>query len=902
MDDVREPRSPDVEISTHDLTRDPQGDGMYRQLFDSSLDGILLIGPNGTIFDANPTACVLLAMSKEEICAAGRQGVTVPGSELEGSVGQLWQAGRVSAETTCRRNGGDTFPAEFTSFVLPTADGSFLAFLVFRDISERKKAEEALRESEVRLVRAQAVAHVGSWEFDLAAGTIWTSEEAFRINGIARPSSAVDRDYLMTFTVPEDRPRLVSALQDLIAAGTPYDLEFRIARSSDGAERILHSTADVIRDEEGVPVKVVGVLQDVTELRRAEERLRLTQYAVDHARDSIVWTDSQGRVIWFNDANCRSLGYTREELTERSIFLVDTRLDKDRWDRLWSRLKNEGGFTFETELQRKNGETFPVEVSLNYLNYGGREFNCSFVRDISERRQMEERATWLSRILDESLDEVYLSDAETFRFVQVNKGAQRNLGYTMDELVRMTPVDLAPPLAPVSLEEMVAPLRSGAEQQIVFTGEQQRKDGSVYPVEVHLQLNEQGPRPMFMAICLDITARKAAEEALNGSEERLRQSQKMEAIGQLAGGIAHDFNNLLTAILGYTEILLAGPCGENSACQPDLEQIKRAAERAGALTRQILAFSRRQALRPRVVRLNEILEGMEPLLRRSLGEDIELVCDLQPGLGLVELDAHQFEQVLMNLAVNARDAMPTGGRLTFATADVEVDKAFTRAHPEFTPGNYVTVSATDTGVGMDAETMSRIYEPFFTTKEPGKGTGLGLSTAYGIVRQSGGSITVESDIGRGSTFTVYLPRVSPNPPSPEETPSASSSTRRGETVMVVEDEPAVRSLVARVLSNVGHTVIEAGSGAEAFGILQALERPPDLLLTDLVLPGGMRGHELADMMRSSASGLPVVFMSGYSQDTVVNGGRIEEGVGFLQKPFTAEKLAQTVREALDKSH
>jgi PAS domain S-box-containing protein len=701
------------------------------------------------------------------------------------------------------------------------------------------------------------------------------------------------------FTAPEDRLPLDAALDDLIAGKAPFEVEHRIVRPGDGCVRIIRSLAEVVLDEAGVPVKVVGTLQDITDLRQVEERLRLIEYSIDHATDSLLWTDAKGRVVWFNEPTCATFGYTREELLGLTLFDLDPQLSEDTWDRVWRRMKSEGGFTFEVVQRKKNGDTFPVEISVNYVAYEGREFNCAVARDISERKRMEERATWLSRILDDSHDEVYVFDAETLRFVQVNKGAQRNLGYTMTELAEMTPLDLKPASTADAFDELVAPLRGGAEEQVIFFTEHRRKDGSVYPVEAHLQLAELERRPVFVAIILDITARRAAEEALASSEERLRQSQKMEAIGQLAGGIAHDFNNLLTAILGYTDILLASSTGDNGTLRDDLEEIRHAAERAGTLTRQILAFSRRQPLRPQVVSLNEVLTGMEALLQRSLGEDIELEWRLEPDLGPVEVDRHHFEQVFLNLAVNARDAMPVGGRLGFVTANLEIDDAFISTHPEFTPGRYVTVSVTDTGVGMDETTLAHAFEPFFTTKEAGKGTGLGLSTVYGIVRQSGGHITLESSLGEGSTFTVYLPRVSSAPLARSEPSGATHVASGGETVLVVEDEPALRSLVARVLGGLGHKVIVAASGAEALEILQQLERPPDLLLTDVVLPGGMQGNELADMLRPSLPGLPVLFMSGYPRDTIMRGGRIDEGLSFLQKPFTPAKLAEAVRETLD---
>jgi two-component system cell cycle sensor histidine kinase/response regulator CckA len=399
-----------------------------------------------------------------------------------------------------------------------------------------------------------------------------------------------------------------------------------------------------------------------------------------------------------------------------------------------------------------------------------------------------------------------------------------------------------------------------------------------------------------IAIALE---RKRAEENLRASDEQLRQSQKMEAIGQLAGGIAHDFNNLLTAIIGYSDLLLSRQELGDSTAYRDITEIRRAAERAGALTGQILAFSRRQTLQPTVVSLNDVLADMEPLLRHALGEDIELASDLHPALYHTEVDVHQFEQVLMNLVINARDAMTSGGRLTIATANTVLDEEYCRIHPWAVPGSYVMLSVSDTGVGMDEATLARMFEPFFTTKEKGKGTGLGLSTVYGIVKQSGGSISVESQPGSGSTFTIYLPptKASMQPESPP-TPGAASN-RGNETILVVEDEAALRSLISRALGSLGYTTHVVGTADEALSQLKDAGRPLDLMLTDMVLPGVLQGHDLAAQAKVLRPDMPVVYMSGYASDSILPGGRIDPGINYLEKPFGPADLGRRLREVLD---
>lgn len=388
----------------------------------------------------------------------------------------------------------------------------------------------------------------------------------------------------------------------------------------------------------------------------------------------------------------------------------------------------------------------------------------------------------------------------------------------------------------------------------------------------------------------DVTDRKRLEE-------EARQSQKIEAVGRLAGGIAHDFNNLLTVILGYTQLLLRrlAPADE---MRPDVEVIDHAADRAAALTRQLLAFSRKQILAPAVLDLNGIVSGLTKMIRRIIGEDVDLVTVLAPDLGAVKADPGQVEQIIMNLVVNARDAMPQGGRLTIETANASLDGSFVHAHAGAAAGSYVMLAISDTGAGMDAETRSRIFEPFFTTKEVGKGTGLGLSMVYGVVKQSEGYIDVESAPGRGATFRIYLPRVEETAESAPAAGLPAAARAGGETILLAEDDPTVREFSARVLRGLGYTVLDAADGKEAVLILSRYAGKIHLLLTDVVMPG-MSGGDLAARAASIRPGTKVLFMSGYTDDTVVRHGVLESEIAFLTKPFAPEELARKVREVLE---
>jgi two-component system cell cycle sensor histidine kinase/response regulator CckA len=416
------------------------------------------------------------------------------------------------------------------------------------------------------------------------------------------------------------------------------------------------------------------------------------------------------------------------------------------------------------------------------------------------------------------------------------------------------------------------------------------RDGTHIQMEVASRLIFEDGKPVGTeAICRDITERKELEE-------RLRQAQRLEAIGRLAGGVAHDFNNLLTVISGYTETLLEG---RDRASEPELDQIAAAAERAAILTRQLLGFSRRQVLLPRVLQLNDVVDGLTPMLSRLLGEDVELVAKLTPSLDPVLADPNQLEQVLVNLAVNARDAMPNGGLLTIHTENVELDEEYVAQHTDAVVGPHVMLSVSDTGVGMDAETLSHVFEPFFTTKPLGIGTGLGLATAYGIVKQSGGSMWAHSEPGQGATFKALLPRA--HAAENEETAPALkpvAAASGSETILLAEDEEALRRLSARILEQRGYTVIAAETATEAVRIAERNGRTIDLLLTDVVMPE-LSGAALAERVSELLPDIRVLFMSGYADDVVTRNGSLTEGSGFLEKPFSANELATKVRETLD---
>jgi PAS domain S-box-containing protein len=529
--------------------------------------------------------------------------------------------------------------------------------------------------------------------------------------------------------------------------------------------------------------------------------------------------------------------------------------------------------------------------------------NMNLQAEVGDRKlaqsELATQRSFLRQVIDLNPSFIFTKDKEG-RFTLVNQALADAFGTSVEELLGKTDADLTSNQAELehfrsddleiihSLQEKFIP-----EETITDASGRQRWLETVKrPI-----LSQDGSASQILVIATDITARKHAEEALLYSEDQLRQALKMEAVGKLAGGIAHDFNNLLTAITGHSELCLRKMTAENPLYHR-IEQIKKAGDRAGALTRQLLAFSRKQILQPEVLDLNHIVVEMNKMLQRLIGEDVDLLLGLEADLGKVKADPNQVEQVLLNLAVNARDAMPTGGKLTIETSNVYLGDDFVGGHLSVSPGQYVLLAVSDTGCGMDAETQGRIFEPFFTTKEVGKGTGLGLATVYGIVKQSGGSIWVYSELGRGTTFKVYLPAVE-GPVTKVAIDVPEQELIEGiETVLLVEDEEVVRDMVSEMLRESGYKVLEANNGREALTLGQKYDGEIHLMLTDVVMPE-MSGRELAEQLTPLRREMKVLYMSGYTDDAIVHHGVLDEGTAFIGKPFSPHSLARKVREILD---
>jgi PAS domain S-box-containing protein len=493
------------------------------------------------------------------------------------------------------------------------------------------------------------------------------------------------------------------------------------------------------------------------------------------------------------------------------------------------------------------------------------------------------------KLFESNPQPMWVFDSKTLRILEVNEAAVHHYGYTRDEFLAMTIKELRPA---EDVELLIENLASHVNDYVASeTWRHKKKDGTLIHVELSAHALEFAEHSARLVMAVDVTERYTLEA-------QLRQSQKMEAVGMLAGGIAHDFNNLLTAINGYAELALRTLNDDNPLAR-HLREIKRAGGRAAGLTRQLLAFSRKQVMRPKVIDINTVIQNLEPMLRRVISEDIELEADLGPDLGSVRADPGQLEQVIINLVINARDAMPAGGKVGIETANVLFDEEYVRTHLAVKHGPHIKLAISDTGVGMDAATRERVFEPFFTTKEAGKGTGLGLSTVYGIIKQSGGFIWVYSEPGHGTTFKIYLPRVDESSPEADLGDSGERKINGTETILLAEDDDAVRGLARELLEARGYHVLEAENGSAALLHIENHVGAIDMLLTDVIMPE-ISGSELAERALKIRPELKVLYMSGYTDKSVVHRGVIEPDVNFIQKPFSSNDLTSKVREVLDK--
>jgi two-component system, cell cycle sensor histidine kinase and response regulator CckA len=605
-----------------------------------------------------------------------------------------------------------------------------------------------------------------------------------------------------------------------------------------------------------------------------------------------ITTAKDGRIIDVNEASASLGGYAREELVGHVSAEIGLFADAKQREMMVRKLQEDGKIhNLEMKVRTKSGELRTVLLSADPILVKEEPCVLGIAIDITEHKQADEslRQTldWQTALFEGSRDGILISDKDA-RIVAANAAACKLTGYSKQELLGMQASDLQTnadlPMLAVLHNQILAGEDIQGETIIAA------KNGRNVDVEFGHQRVLISGVPYVHTIARDVSSRKLLEA-------QLLQAQKMEAIGALAGGVAHDFNNLLSVIKGYTELLLDG-FDPSDPRRQDLEQIEKAAQRAVSLTSQLLAFSRKQILQPEILDLGIAITDMSTMLRRLIGEDIELITLAQPGLGLINADPGQIQQIVMNLTVNARDAMPQGGKLIIEAANADLDERSIRTRPMMEKGSYVLLAISDNGIGMDTATRSRIFEPFFTTKGKGKGTGLGLSTVYGIVKQSNGFIWIYSEPEKGTTFKIYFPRVRGEVNQAAGAGKLKHEDEGSETVLLVEDEKSVRALAGRILRDRGYNVLQAGDGIEALQVARDFNGDIDLVLTDVVMPG-ISGRTLVARLESVQPGIKSLFISGYTDTAIVNHGILDSKVAFLQKPFTVQSLARKVREVIN---
>jgi two-component system cell cycle sensor histidine kinase/response regulator CckA len=771
--------------------------------------------------------------------------------------------------------------------------------------AERKQAEEALRESETKFRDLYDNAPLGYHEYDAEGRITNVNRTDLEMLGYTREELIGQPIWKLNVNEEAVREQVMAKLAGTLPPGK--ELERTYKRKNETIFPVLIEDRLIV-DENGRIKGIRCTIQDITERKRAEETLqterRRFQILSEYAPFGMVMIDRDGTFRYINPKFKELFGYDLKDTPNGKMWFRKAFPDPTYRHNVISAWINDSKIFAPGEKRPrvftatcKDGTEKIVSLISVQLETGEYLMTCE---DITEHmhfdealRESEERYRTL---FEGSRDAVYITTWEG-RFVDFNQGFLDLFGYTREELMVLQAQDsYVHPADRYRFQKEIEKKGFVRDYEVKLRKQNGKEMDCLLNASV--RRGSDGTILGYQGIIRDITERKRAEQEMKALEEQLRQSQKMEAIGRLAGGIAHDFNNILTIIQGYCQLSLCELKGDHPL-RENIEGIKKSTDRAAALIRKILAFSRRQVMEMRVLDLNTLLMDLDKLLRRIIGEDIELVTVLAEDLGRVKVDPGQIEQVILNLAVNAKDAMPNGGKLTIETANAELDEVYARSHVSVAPGHHVMLSVSDTGVGMSPEVKERIFEPFYTTKEKEKGTGLGLSTVYGIVKQSGGNIWVYSEPGQGTTFKIYLPTAEATSEEITEKVVKEEPPRGGETILVVEDEEEVRKLAVQFLQKQGYKVLEATQGMEALLICEQHKESIHLLVTDVVMPG-MSGRELSERLTSLRPEIKILYMSGHTNSAIFHHGVLEPGVILLQKPFTLEALARKVREVLDK--
>lgn len=903
-------------------------------LFSSNPHPMVVLDVKRRVQICNPAFENLFHYRQEEIRGAELDSLLAPSELLQEAQGITERAAAgevVRANGQRRRRDGSLVEVQITCVPLVEHGHTVGSFAIYEDITERREAQRAQRQAEEKLSQLFENAVEGIFRASVEGQLLSVNPALARMCGYGSPEEMILSVQDMSRDLYADPQARVEFKQRMLERGSVESFEYQLRRK-DGARIWVSENARVVRVSNGEVVAYEGSMEDITERKRSELERQVTfeiihavnvtdnlddlLYLVHQALRKVLYAENCFVALYeppsgmfhfpffidqFDEApppqqvgrSCTAYVYRTgramlipqqvfDELAEQGeVELVGT--PSPSW--LGAPLRTPAATIGVLVVQHYENEAAYTERDLEFLVSVGGQIALAIERKRAEEKIRESEARL--RVLVEQLPAVLWTVGKDLRFTSALGAGLARLGLKPNQIVGLSLMEYFETNDQTFLP-IAAHRRATKGEPLTFHVEWK---GGSYTCHVEPLRTAEGELQGAICMALDITDRKQLEE-------QLRQAQKMEAVGRLAGGIAHDFNNLLMVIQGYAD-LMTERLAEGDPLRRNAEQIQTASQRATSLTRQLLAFSRKQMLAPKVLNVQSVVVEMEKILRRLIGEDIQLETSSAPDLGLIKADRSQIEQVILNLAVNARDAMPEGGRLTIETANVELDKA--AAHPPavLSPGKYVMLAVTDNGCGMDAETQAHIFEPFFTTKEKGKGTGLGLATVYGIVKQSGGYVWVYSEPGRGTSFKVYLPRI-----EDEQTvrgrdgkSDAKELPRGSETVLLVEDEKGVRELAREYLELTGYTVIEAEDGHTALELAAMHVGPIQLLMTDVVMPG-ISGRELAGRVKAIRPEIKTLFMSGYTDQAVVHHGILDTDAALLQKPFTMAALATKLREIL----
>ncbi|MGD9898520.1 MAG: PAS domain S-box protein [Calditrichaceae bacterium] len=914
------------------LNRSQKNETKFREIFEKANDGIFLWeldekGMPGRCIEVNEVACEKLGYSKEEILSLTPFEIKSMDSVLKipAIMEELHRNSRARFTINNKSKDGESIPVEINSHLFEL-DNKKVILSITRDLRERFETEEALKTSEERLKLALDGTKAGLWDWNISTGEKFYSRQWSDMLGY-EPEDLKNKDSFWESLVhPDDYKNVVQLLHSHLEGNSDqYIAEYRILAKSGDWKWILDSGKVVERDETGKPLRAAGTHLDISQRKMIEEQILQSEHKFkaifDYANDAIFLMDGE-KFIDCNQKTVEIFGYSKEEILGKKPYDLSPLLQPGGEDskhaargKIKDALNGKPQF-FEWTHQRADKTYIDVEVSLNRISVNEKTLIQAIVHDITHRKEAEralyERTMQYESFIRNSLVGIwrvefkqpipitlpdreiaerilsngYFSECNDAFLEMYNSNSRDDF---IGRSIRGGSVDNEK-----SLKRLEIFVKNGFKIVLIDNEEYDKNGKLKFFRNSYIGFVEDEYLLWMWGVQIDITEQRRLET-------QFRQSQKMEAVGMLAGGIAHDFNNLLTVINGYSEIIISRIDKENPI-HKHINSIKTAGERAATLTGQLLAFSRKQILQPKVLKLNTIVRNLEKMLKRLIREDITLTTELCPSLWSIKSDPGQLEQILINLIVNARDAMPEGGNLIIETKNIVLDEKFIDLHPGSKTGSFVVLSIKDTGIGMDKETQLRIFEPFFTTKEKATSTGLGLATVYGIVKQSNGYISVDSEPGKGSTFSMYLPRVSGGKyediKETTETDISFKDLKGTETILVVEDEERVLQVVSDTLSSLGYTVLEAANGDHASFIFEETDGPIHMVLTDVIMPK-LNGQELVELLQADRPDLKVLFMSGYTDDAILQHGVLGKNTNFIHKPFTPRDLALKVRDVLD---